>query len=254
MLSPFVRGWSIVLYRKSFGVDIDRTVGLSTDKYRAKLGEVLARQDGAAASGPSDPGLSEAYALVAKELRLARSSDTRRSSSISAGAGGTSRRSSAAAAATTAAAATAVAANAGFGHRFSTSSSRTRGSAAGATTAVAGGERLEKSAPLPSDVHAASHGVGGGVDGSGGSGGSGAVPFLTGSGRYSRWQAPLLSGGRAAGQPAGASAGLGGFDAVGWGGRGGSGSGLVGAVAKGGGGVDSKVTRHSVFVGVAPAG
>lgn len=229
-------------------MDVDRRAGrLGVEEYREKLGEVLARRERAAASGPSStpPGLSEAYALVAKELRLAK----RYTRADRAGTERMPRLSSTAAAS--------------LGHRFSTSSLRpgTSGSAAGGGSGGGGAatsrERPEKSGPLSSDARAASHVTGGELS-SGGSGGSGvsggAVPFLTGSARHSRWQAPAGGGGRSAGQTAGASAGLGGFDTVGWSGRaGGSGSGGgVGAAVANGGGADSKVMCRAALRCVTP--
>lgn len=221
--------------KKSFGVDVAGRRGMDSEEYREKLREVLARRERVASvssASASTPGLNEAYALVAKELRLARSDG--------AGAGGIRRRSPAAAAAS--AAATAVATGtAGLGHRFSTSSSRPGSSSAasGAAATFAGGARLDSPPVLPADVSVFSQGVGGGVSGSGnGSASVSAVPFLTGGGRYSRWQAPL-GGGR---RPSGHTAGWNGWEDGGVSSVGGGG----GSVLKKGSGVDSKV-RHATL-------
>lgn len=232
------------------GVDVDRATGMTHQEYRTKMGQLLAARDrgtttaaaaaasaGAPGSSPSaspagpQAGLDEAYALVARELRLARTGD-RNGTGHGSGTGGGAHHPLGTAA----------------GSRPASSSRLAGGGAGGALSGGGDGDRLGSTSAAPSGMDAFSLSVGGG---GGRSGGGNPAPFLTWGGRYSRWRAPV-TGDRSWGQGTRAGTTISGdSDAGAWSVREGSvtgwGSGGVGGGVASGNGVDSKVGAISVL-------
>ncbi|CAM9893698.1 unnamed protein product [Ectocarpus sp. 4 AP-2014] len=207
---------------RSYGVDAERA-GMSGAEYQAKLGQVLAKRHESVveSSSTAATGLDGAYALVAKELRLAGTARENNANSNNVNTGssrGSVHR---------------------FpsmeggrpGHRLLSSSPRpdsSGGAASTAATAFSRGSRLDTPSKLEPGVRSFSLTIGGG--GSGSSGGS-TAPFVT-----SRWQPPRSGGGGPTRtHTTGARTGLRDGNAVEGGVREGIGLGWGG-----GGGVDSK--------------
>lgn len=205
----------------SYGVDAEHA-GMSGEEYQAKLGQVLAKRHESVteSSSTAATGLNGAYALVAKELRLAGTARNNNAHSNNTGTprGSVHRRPSME--------------SDRLGHRLLSSIPRrdsSGGAATTAATAFARGSRFDTPSRLGPGVKSLSQTIGGGGSGSGG---GNTVPFLTSR----RQPSPSGSGGPPGAKMTGARTGLGDGNAVEGCGREGGGLGWGG-----GGGVDSKV-------------
>ncbi|CAM9507729.1 unnamed protein product [Ectocarpus fasciculatus] len=202
---------------RSYSVDAERA-GMSGEEYQAMLGQVLAKRQESVmeSSSTAATGLDDAYALVAKELRLAGNARKNNANSNNANTGtprgSVHRRPSM---------------EGGLLSSFPRPDS-SGGAATTAATATARGSRLDTPSKFEPGVRSVSQTIGGGGSGSGG---DSTAPFLT-----SRWQPPRSGGGGPTGtHMTGTRTGLGDGNAVEGGGREGIGLGWGG-----GGGVDSK--------------